>query len=95
MLLTLAIGLLLTLGLSALSGWQTYAAPIDCSDSYGHSPDAGTRECENAIESKIRNRPQIILGAFLAPIPWCLAVLTFVLFVQALSAFLRSRRISF
>jgi hypothetical protein len=95
MLLTLAIGLLLTLGLSSLSGWQAYSAPIDCSDGYGHSPDPGTKECENAIEWKKASRSQIILAAFLAPVPWCVAALTFVLLVQGLSAFLRSRGMEF
>jgi hypothetical protein len=95
MLLTLALGLLLTLGLSALSGWQTYSAPIGCADSEGHGPDPGTRECEAAIQHKIENRPKIIREGFLAPIPWCLAVLAFVLSVQGLSAWLRSRGIAF
>lgn len=91
MLLTLAIGLLVTLGVSALSGWQTYAAPIDCADSEGHGPDPGTRECDASIRWQIENRPQIIRTAVLAPIPWCLALLAFVLFLQGLSGFLRKR----
>jgi hypothetical protein len=91
MLLTLALGLLLTLGASALSGWQTYAAPIDCADSEGHGPDPGTRECEASIRWQTENRPQIIRAAALTPIPWCVAMLAFVLFVQGLSAFLRNR----
>ncbi len=95
MLLTLAIGLLVTLGLSAWSGWQAYSAPIDCSDGYSHSPDPGTKECENAIKWKTVNRSQIILIAFLTPIPWCLAILLVVLSLQGLSAFLRSRGIEF
>jgi hypothetical protein len=93
MLLTLALGLLLTLGVSALSGWQTYSAPINCADSEGHGPDPGTRECEASIRHKIENRSKIIRKGFLAPIPWCLAMLAFVLFVQGLSAFLRKRGI--
>ena len=95
MLLTLAIGLLLTLSLGALSAWQTASDPIDCVDGYGHGPDPGTLECEGSIRSQTENRPQIIQQAFLAPVPWCLAVLSFVLFVQGLAAFLRSRGIEF
>jgi hypothetical protein len=91
MLITLALGLLVTLGVSALSGWQTYAAPINCADSEGHGPDPGTRECEASIRWQIENRPQIIRAAALAPILWCVAMLAFVLFVQGLSAFLRKR----
>ncbi|MBA4767482.1 MAG: hypothetical protein H2049_07580 [Porphyrobacter sp.] len=95
MLLTLAFGLLLTLGLSALSGWQAYSAPIDCADSEGHGPDPGTRECEASIRHQIENRPRIIREAILVPIPWCFAVLAFVLSVQGLSMRLRSRGIAF
>lgn len=95
MLLTVAFGLLVTLGLSALSGWQAYSAPIDCADSEGHGPDPGTRECEASIRHQIENRPKIIREGFLVPIPWCLALLTLVLSVQGLSAFLRSRGIEF
>ncbi|WP_086736243.1 hypothetical protein [Erythrobacter colymbi] len=86
---------MLTLGLSALSGWQTYSAPIDCADSEGHGPDPGTRECEAAIRHKIENRSTIIREGFLAPIPWCFAVLAFVLSAQGLSGWLRSRGIEF
>jgi hypothetical protein len=95
MLLTLAVGLLLTLGVSALSGWQAYAAPIDCADSAGHGPDPGTRECAFSIRWQIEKRPQIIRAAALAPVPWCLAMLAFVLFLQGLSAFLRKRGVAF
>jgi hypothetical protein len=95
MLLTLAIGLLLTLSLGAFSAWQTASDPIDCVDSDGHGPDPGTLECEGAIRWQTENRPQIIQRAFLAPIPWCLAGLAFVIFVQGLTAFLRSRGIQF
>ena len=91
----MAIGLLLTLSLGAFSAWQTYSAPIDCTDGYGHGPDQGTLECEGSIRSQTENRPQIIQQAFLAPIPWCLAGLAFVLFVQGMAAFLRSRGIEF
>jgi len=93
MLLTLALGLLLTLGVAALSGWQTYAAPIDCVDSEGHGPDPGARECEASIRWQIENRPQIVRAAVLAPVPWCLAMMAFVLFVQGLSPVLRKRGI--
>lgn len=89
--LTLAVGLLLTLGLSALNGWRTYSAPIDCADSEGHGPDPGTRECEAAIRHQIENRPQVFRDIVLAPILWFLAVLALVLSVQGLSTFLRSR----
>lgn len=82
---------MLTLGLSALSGWQTYSAPIDCADSEGHGPDPGTRECEAAIRHQIENRSQIFEDNVIAPILWFLAVLAIVLSVQGLSAFLRSR----
>ena len=95
MLLTLAFGLLVTLGLSALSGWQTYSAPIDCADSEGHGPDPGTRECEASIRHQIENRSKIIREGFLTPIPWCLAVLTFVLSVQGLSAWILPRGTEF
>ncbi|WDA41169.1 hypothetical protein [Erythrobacter sp. BLCC-B19] len=95
MLLTLAFGLVLTLGLSALSGWQTYSAPIGCADSEGHGPDPGTRECEAAIQHQIENRSKIIREGFLAPIPWCLALLAFVLSIQGLTMRLRSRGIEF
>ncbi len=95
MLLTLAIGLLLTLSLGAFSAWQASSAPIDCVDSDGHGPDPGTLECESSIRSQIENRPQIIRSAFLAPVPWSVAIMAYFLFVQGLSAFLRSRRIEF
>lgn len=95
MLLTLAFGLLVTLGLSALSGWQAYSAPIGCADSEGHSPDTGTRECEVAIRHQTENRSMIIREGFLTPIPWCLVLLAFVLSIQGFSGFLRSRGTEF
>ncbi len=95
MVATLLLGLMLTLGLCALSAWQSSFAPIDCSDGYGHGPDPGTRECDNAIEWAMEHRPQIILGAFLAPLPWCLAGMACVLLVQGLTTLLRSRGINF
>lgn len=91
MLITLAFGLFVTLGLSALSGWQAYSAPIDCADSEGHGPDPGTRECEAAIRHQIENRPQVFRDSVLAPILCFFALLAIVLAVQGLSAFLRSR----
>jgi hypothetical protein len=90
-LLTLAFGLLPLLGLSALDGWRTYSAPIDCGDSEGHGPDPGTRECEAAIRHQIENRPQVFRDSVIAPILCFFALLAIVLAVQGLSVFLRSR----
>ena len=95
MLLTLAFGLFVTLGLSALSGWQAYSAPIDCADSEGHGPDPGTRECDAAIRHQFENRSKIVREGFLAPIPWCLALLAFVLSILGLTMRLRSRGTEF
>jgi len=95
MLLTLAFGLLVTVGLCGLSGWQTYSAPIGCADSEGHGPDPGTRECDAAIRHQIEIRSKIVREGFLAPIPWCLALLAFFLSIQGLTMRLRSRGIEF
>jgi hypothetical protein len=63
--------LVLSLSLGSLCAWQTYNAPIDCTDGEGHGPDPDTRECKMAIVELRNNRLVDATSAFLTVSFWC------------------------
>jgi hypothetical protein len=51
--------------LASWHSYNTYIGTFDCSDGYGHSPDLGTPECNNALKVRAEYRTEIVGRAFL------------------------------